>query len=392
MAELIIEKNKCIGCGICIKSCPYNALNLTNDKAVVNDNCIFCGSCIKACPVDAIYIKRKKTNYKNLSNYKDIWVFVEQESDEILPVSYELLTKSRELANKKNCKVNALILGKNLKAKFKDIFEYGADKIYYFESNEFGKKLDEIYIAYLEYVSKKYQPEIFLFGATGFGRSVAPKLAARLNTGLTADCTILSVDDNGLLEQTRPAFGGNLMATIICPNHRPQMATVRPGIMSDDRIIKQEKKREIIKLEEIKLKNRKTELIEKVIEEKAKSISDANIIVSIGRGIGSQKKIEIAQEFANLIGAELGVSRPLVDTGWVDYDKQIGQTGSTIAPKLLITLGISGAIQHLAGISGAETIISINTDPVAPIFSVADYKIVGDCIEILKGLISKFTI
>jgi electron transfer flavoprotein alpha subunit len=325
-----------------------------------------------------------------LSKYKDIWVFIEQESDEILPVSYELLSKGRELAYEKKCNVNALILGTNLQVKFKNIFEYGANKIYYLESGEFDKKLDEIYIEYLEYINRTYFPEIFLFGATGFGRSIAPRLAVRLNTGLTADCTILSVDENGLLKQTRPAFGGNLMATIICPNHRPQMATVRPKIMNAFRIIENDKSREVINLEEIKLENQKTELIEKIIAEKAKSISDADIIVSVGRGIGSKKNIEIAQVFADLLGAEVGVSRPLVDLGWADYNKQIGQTGSAVAPKLLITLGISGAIQHLAGIDGAKTIISINTDPEAPIFSIANYKVVGDCIEILKGLINKF--
>lgn len=389
MAELIIEEKKCIGCGLCIKSCSYNALNLINKKAVVNDNCVFCGACIKACPVDAIYIKKDKIEYKDLSKYKDIWIFIEQEDEEILPVSYELLSKGRELAIEKKCNVNAIVLGSNLKKVFNEIFEYGANKIYYYESKDFDKKLEETYIEYLDYISKTYNPEIFLFGATGFGRSLAPKLAAKLNTGLTADCTVLSIDKDGLLNQTRPAFGGNLMATIICPNHRPQMATVRPGIMKASKIGDKNKNREVIRITEIKLNNMKTELIEKKIVEKAKSISDANIIVSVGRGIGSQKNIEIAKEFAEFLGAELGVSRPLVDIGWANYDRQIGQTGSAVSPNLLITLGISGAIQHLAGISGAETIISVNTDPEAPIFSVADYKVVDDCVEFSKKIIKK---
>lgn len=389
MAELIIEEKKCIGCGLCIKSCSYNALNLINKKAVVNDNCVFCGACIKACPVDAIYIKKDKIEYKDLSKYKDIWIFIEQEDEEILPVSYELLSKGRELAIEKKCNVNAIVLGSNLKKVFNEIFEYGASKIYYYESKDFDKKLEETYIEYLDYISKTYNPEIFLFGATGFGRSLAPKLAAKLNTGLTADCTVLSIDKDGLLNQTRPAFGGNLMATIICPNHRPQMATVRPGIMKASKIGDKNKNREVIRITEIKLNNMKTELIEKKIVEKAKSISDANVIVAVGRGIGSQKNIEIAKEFAEFLGAELGVSRPLVDIGWANYDRQIGQTGSAVSPNLLITLGISGAIQHLAGISGAETIISVNTDPEAPIFSVADYKVVDDCVEFSKKMIKK---
>ncbi|MBN2285585.1 MAG: electron transfer flavoprotein subunit alpha [Tissierellales bacterium] len=392
MAELIIDTKKCIGCGLCIKSCAYNALSLANKKAVVDDDCVFCGSCIKSCPVEAIWIEREIVEIKDLTNYKDIWVLIEEDRDEILPVSYELLTKGRELAAEKKCDVNALILGNNIQKKFENIFEFGANKIYYFEGSEFNEKLDEVFIEYLDYVCKVYNPEIFLFGATGFGRSIAPKLAARLNTGLTADCTILSIDDNGLLKQTRPAFGGNLMATIICPNHRPQMATVRSGVMKAYKVIDKNRRKELINIEAIKLQNKKTELIERIIEEKTKSISDAEIIVSVGKGIGSQKNIEIVQKFADLLGAEIGVSRPLVDIGWAGYEKQIGQTGSVIAPKLLIALGISGAIQHLAGISGAQTIIAINTDPEASIFSVADYKVVGDCIEILKGVINKLTV
>ena len=234
----------------------------------------------------------------------------------------------------------------------------------------------------------QYKPEILLLGATGFGRSLAPRIAARVKTGLTADCTILEIDhETGLLHQTRPAFGGNLMATIVCPGHRPQMATVRPGIMPvQDPDFSREG--QIISMEYEDSIEKKIKLMEEILAPEVKTIADAEIIVAVGRGIGSQKNMALAEKLASLIGGSLGVSRPLVDIGWGNHKNQIGQTGSSISPKLLISCGISGAIQHLAGISGAENIIAINTDPEAPIFNTAHYKVVGDCVEILKKMIT----
>ncbi len=388
MSGLIIDSDACRGCGICIKSCTYEALEMKDKKAKVNENCILCGMCIDSCPFDAIKIEKEKTNSIELDKYKDIWVFIEQNNGVIEAVSYELLSKARELSKERNCSVKAILLGENVGKDLDVLFAYGADKVYISEHEILKDNLEEVYLEFLDKVILDYKPEIFLFGATNFGRSIAPRIAARVKTGLTADCTILEIDEkSGLLNQTRPAFGGNLMAQIVCPEHRPQMATVRPGVM--EAVKKETNAKEVINIDMPSIKEPSIKIIENIIEEKAESISDAEIIVSVGRGIGSQKNLALVEKLAELLGGKVGVSRPLVDIGWADQKNQIGQTGSIVAPKLLVTFGISGAIQHLAGISGAETIISINTDKDAAIFTVANYKVVGDCVEILKSMISK---
>lgn len=388
MQGLIIEKEKCKGCGICIKTCAAKALCVQDKKAQVNDDCVLCGICIDSCPFKAISIKKEDLSEIDLSEYKGIWVFAEQLSGEVQTVAFELICKGRELAEEKGTKLTALLFGNNVEAEAQKLLAYGANRVILCDDKSLADNLEERYVEILGQLVEKYKPEILLFGATGFGRSVAPRLAAHIQTGLTADCTQLEIDkETGLLKQTRPAFGGNLMATIICPNHRPQMATVRPGVMP----VKEasyEGKGEVIKVPVVATKTPQVEILEQVLMEEKGSIADAEIIVSAGKGIGSQKNLELVKKLAQLIGGTVGASRPLVDIGWSQYKNQIGQTGFAVAPKLLITCGISGAIQHLAGISGAKTIIAINSDPDAPIFSVADYKVVGDCVEILKKLIA----
>lgn len=389
MAGLKIDQEKCVGCGLCVKSCAANALNIENKKAVVNDNCVLCGICVDSCSFQALSIEKEQSEEIDLSEYNDIWVFAEQHMGKVLPVAYELLGKGKELARQRDCKLTALLFGKDVASETQKLIAYGADQVFLCEDDRLAENLDENYVEIFDMLINKYKPEILLFGATGFGRSIAPRVAARVRTGLTADCTLLEIDsETGLLQQTRPAFGGNLMATIVCPNHRPQMATVRPGVMSalesnDSR------KGKVIPVSMPKQEIENIELLEQILTPEIDTIADAQIIVSAGRGIGSQKNLALVHQLAELLGGTVGVTRPLVDIGWSEYKYQIGQTGSTVAPKLLITCGISGAIQHLAGISGAETIIAINSDPDAPIFSVAHYKVVGDCVEILKKLISE---
>jgi len=388
LAGLKIDLDKCVGCGICMKSCSSNALEIKDSKAEVNDNCVLCGVCIDACPFQALSIEKEENSSIDCSEYKDIWVFAEQHKGSVLPVSLELISKGMELSREKGCKLSAVLFGNDIQKEAEKLIAYGADKVYLCDHKDLEVNSDERYTYIFDKVISQYKPEILLLGATGFGRSLAPRIAARVKTGLTADCTILEIDDEtGLLHQTRPAFGGNLMATIICPGHRPQMATVRPGIMPvEDPDFSRDG--EIIAVAYEDSIEEKIKLIEDVLSPDVKTIADAEIIVAVGRGIGSQKNMALAERLASLIGGSLGVSRPLVDIGWGDHMNQIGQTGSSVSPKLLISCGISGAIQHLAGISGAENIIAINTDPEAPIFNTAHYKVVGDCVEILKKMIS----
>jgi len=388
MAELIIYGEKCVGCSLCVKSCASNALYIENKKAMINDNCILCGICADSCPFKAISIEKENSHDIDLSQYDGIWVFAEQQKGKILPVVYELLSKGKELSLAKGCKLTTLLFGKDIQSNIQNLISHGADRVIFCDDVALAENLDENFIELFDILVNRHKPDILLFGATGFGRSLAPRVAARIGTGLTADCTILEIDkETGLLQQTRPAFGGNLMATIICPNHRPQMATVRPGVMPIQ-AVNASNEGEVISVSMPEIRHNNIEILEEVLEHEIDSIADAEIIVSVGRGIGSQKNIDLASRLAELIGGTVGVTRPLVDIGWSEYKNQIGQTGSAVAPKLLITCGISGAIQHLAGISGAKTIIAINSDPDAPIFTVADYKVVGDCVEVIKTLIT----
>lgn len=388
MAGLVVDINRCVGCGICTKSCSSNAIKIENKKAVVDDNCVLCGICIDACPFEALAIEKDDNSTIDCSEYSDIWVFAEQHKGKVLPVVFELIGKGRELSQVKGCNLITVLFGNDIESEVKELIAHGADKVYVCDNEKLQNSIDERYVEIFHKLIMENKPEILLLGATGFGRSLAPRIAARVGTGLTADCTVLEIDkESGFLHQTRPAFGGNLMATIVCPGHRPQMATVRPGIMAVQDA-DYSRTGEIIPVEYKDGINEKIRIIEDILSPEVKTIADAEVIVAVGRGIGSQKNIALAEKLAGLIGANVGVTRPLVDIGWSEYKNQIGQTGSSVSPKLLISCGVSGAIQHLAGISGAENIIAINTDPDAPIFSLAHYKIVGDCVDVLKKLIS----
>lgn len=388
MAGLHIDCEKCTGCGLCLKACAVSALTLENGKARADDSCVICGMCVDACHADAISVRGEESAAADISAFKDILVIAEQNDGELAGVAYELTGKGRSLADERGCALCAVLGGENARENAEKLIAAGADKVMICaDARLTDGGGEEIYSEYISSMIKKYRPEAVLFGATKFGRSLAPRVAARLGTGLTADCTELAIDpETSLLCQTRPAFGGNLMATIICPNSRPQMATVRPGIMPRPSL--EAKRRGEIISETIDARIiTKIELLEKVKITGAESIAGADTIVVAGRGIGNQKNLELVKEAAALMGAELGCSRPLVDMGWCEYQHQVGQTGCTVAPKLLISVGVSGAVQHLAGICRAEKIIAVNHDPEAPIFDVAHYAVVGDAVEILKELI-----
>lgn len=386
MAELYIDREKCTGCGVCLKSCAVAALSVTNKKAAANDSCVMCGVCVSSCPFGAISMRKEENSETDLGSFKHIWILAEQNGEELAPVAFELAGKGRELADARGCELVAVLCGNGSPANVEMLIAAGAEKVIVCGDERFKESNEEICVEFVCSLIEKYRPETVLCGATKFGRSLAPRIAARIRTGLTADCTELTIDpDTQLLCQTRPAFGGNLMATIICPGSRPQMATVRPGVMprplpADGRggeIIRENIPGRIIS---------KIELLEKIKTAGIESIAGAEKIIIVGRGIGNQKNLELAKEVAKLTGAELGCSRPLVDMGWCEYRHQVGQTGCSVAPKLLISVGVSGAVQHLAGIARAEKIIAINHDPEAAIFDVAHYAVVGDAVEILKEL------
>jgi len=394
MSIKVIE-GSCNGCEACVPVCPYGAISVQDGIACIDlDNCNLCGACVSECPFEAIVIEKETTHLRSPSDYYGVLVYGERTSEEIHRVVYELLSKGRELADKLNTQLAvALVVDKEFPTKDEitdGIIARGADTVYIVKNKTFKEFLIEPYTDALVYLIKKYKPEIVLAGATSEGRSLLPRVAARLKTGLTADCTGLDINEDGLLVQTRPAFGGNIMARIICKHRRPQMATVRYKVMEE--AIEQKRNGEVV-IEEFVPKASRTELLKDVLDETQKiNLEDADIIVSGGRGIQDAKNFALLQEFADLLGAALGSSRPPVDDGWIPYSHQVGQTGKTVRPKVYIACGISGSIQHLAGMSSSDYIIAINKDPDAPIFKVADLGIVGDLFEVVPELIKRLKV
>lgn len=316
-----------------------------------------------------------------------IWVYCEAQEGQFLPVGMQLIGKARILAEKCGAPLYALAIGSMPENGTQTLLECGADEVIHSDNAALKNKLEKPYADCIIELAKAYQPNILLIGATPFGRAFAPRVASALGTGLTADCTELDIEEETkLLLQTRPAFGGNMMATIRTASHRPQMATVRPGVFP------QPAPRKVSGSEPIEVTSQCPEgavqLLKETVASVGEDISHSKIIVSAGRGIGSKKNLELVKALADKLGGSMGATRPLVDMGYCPYSCQIGQTGVSVAPDLLICCGISGAVQHLAGIGGAKKVIAINQDPKAPIFSVADYKIVGDCIPILEKMLA----
>lgn len=388
MAVKVIQE-KCIGCGICIDTCPFDAIDMVDEKAVITDKCTACGNCIDVCPKEAIIMEEREKDIINIDEYKGVWVFAEQREGKLLNVSIELIGEGRKIADELDTELTAILLGKDVEDLAKQLIKYGADNVLYGESELLQIYTTDGYTKVICDLIKERKPEIMLIGATNIGRDLGPRISARIHTGLTADCTRLEVDkENRRLLQTRPAFGGNLMATIICPNHRPQMSTVRPGVMEkakydESRLGNIEKFVPNLREEDIKAK-----VLEVVKEAKAQiKLEEANIIVSGGRGLGNPEGFKLIEQLAEKLGAVVGASRATVDAGWIDQSHQVGQTGKTVRPTLYIACGISGAIQHLAGMQESEVIVAINKDKNAPIFKIADYGVVGDVYEVLPELI-----
>jgi electron transfer flavoprotein alpha subunit len=388
---IVVDTKKCTGCKECLTTCPYDAIEMREGKAFINEYCQICMTCLNACPEGAIEEIKDipVTRDSLLTEFKGVWVFAEQRNGKTASVSYELLGIGRRLSDELNVNLSAILFGSSEK-EAEELIRWGADKVYFCSDPIFERFNDEPYAKLLSSLINTYKPEIVLAGATPIGRSFIPRVAARIGTGLTADCTSLSIEKGTRnLLQVRPAFGGNIMASILCPNHRPQMATVRPRVMKRGEY-REDKKGEIIHVKADNTSSR-TRVIDtiKEVSDIAVNLQEASVIVSGGRGLGNPKGFELLKELAELLGGAIGSSRVAVDEGWISYSHQIGQTGKTVCPKIYIACGISGAVQHLVGMQSSDVIVAINKNPDAPIFNVATYGIVGDLYEIVPLLIKK---
>ncbi len=390
MRKIKVIVEKCNGCEKCLPSCPFSAIKMENKKVRILDNCNLCGACIDACPFQAIVMEKEKIRV-DLSSYRGVWVFAEQRKSEIMPVTYELLGVGRTLANDLGAELSVFLLGSDMKGEAEELLNYDLDKIYLIEDPLLNSYQTYLYTqAIVDLVNLK-RPEVILMGATSLGRDLAPRVATRLQTGLTADCTGLEIDKKEKnLIQTRPALGGNIMARIISPRHRPQIATVRPKVMRRAKP-GHSKKGEIIEIKPtFSQNNEAVKIISLIREEKeAVDLQEAEIIVSGGRGLGKPENFSLIRKLADLLGGAVGASRAVVDAGWIQPYHQVGQTGKTVQPKIYIACGISGAIQHQVGMRTSEVIVAINKDPEAPIFNIATYGIVEDLHKFLPILIEK---
>ena len=393
MPLLEIDKDKCIGCGGCIDACPFGALSLVDNLAVVNDKCTACGACLLACPMHALNLpaERPQEAVENLAAYSGVWVWVEQFNGRTGSISVEMLGQGRKLADQRKVALTACVLGHNVEHIAKEAISFGADRVFWVDDPSLAAYSPAPYASTLINLVREYKPEIFLLGASSRGRDLAGSVASILYTGLTADCTGLDIDpENGLLLQTRPAFGGNIMATIICPNHRPQMATVRHRVFEMP-VADSRRQGQVIAIKAaMSAEQITTHVVDSILEKDKVNLADARIIVAGGRGVGGPAGFETIRKLADALGGAVGSSRSAVDAGWISYAHQVGQTGRTVRPDLYIACGISGQIQHLAGMKTSKVIVAINKNPDAPIFNVANYGIVGDLFQIVPALTEQF--
>jgi electron transfer flavoprotein alpha subunit len=402
VAEIIPDK--CIACQICIGECPVGAIALGPDGVARIDPevCIGCGKCFEICPVAAVKFEKKKRkglsrekrgapDAEGLEAYRDVGVFIETIGGEGAPVSWELAGKARDLARQLGVKVVGLLLGNNVESVADEAIAYGCDEVHVIDDPMLSQFISASYGKALFDLCNELRPQILLVGATPLGRDLAGIVATRLKTGLTADCTGLFIDrDTGLLLMTRPTFGGNIMATIFCQHHRPQMSSVRPRVfrMPD----KDPGRKGLIVNHKYDAPALELPTIVKFIPATDLGSTDIAVypaLVVAGRGACDPSSMHMLEELASLVGGVVACSRPVVQSGLMPYERQVGQTGKTVAPRLYIGIGVSGAVQHLVAIQGAEKIVAINSDPNAPIFGVADVGIVGNYLEIVPELIAQ---
>ena len=385
-----IYLEKCTGCGVCTSVCPFGLLEVVGDKVQLKEGCTLCGACEEACPYEAIVIEAVAETPAPSDDYRGVWVFVEQRGGKLKGVGCELLSKGRELADTLETELCAVCFGQGM-GEMDGLIAFGADKVYLVEDPVLADSQEDLYTQQLVELIQQHKPEIVLAGATSLGRSFVPRVAAVLKTGLTADCTGLEVDpEKRLLLQTRPTFGGNVMATIICQSRRPQMTTVRPKVFKKGKS-DEGRQGQVVRVdfdkERITSRTKLLNFVDDITE--TIKIEEADVVIAGGRGLGTPDNFQLLGDLAGVMGGAVASSRPPVDEGWLPYLHQVGQTGKTVSPKLYMACGISGAVQHLAGMQTADVIVAINDDPNAPIFEVADYGIVGDLFKVVPMLIEK---
>jgi electron transfer flavoprotein alpha subunit len=375
-----------------VEVCPFGSLSLDDEGiAVVDETCTACGACLPECPVEALSLPERAIVEVDLSAYQGVWFWVEQFRGQAGSISWEMAGKGRELADALGTTLTACVLGQGVEHIAWEAIHYGADRVFLVDDPTLSVYRTDPYAAVLVDLVQRYKPEVFILGASTRGRDLAGSVATKLRTGLTADCTELTIDpETRLLRQTRPAFGGNIMATILCPHRRPQMATVRHRVfempdMDTSRQGQIVRQRAVMSEEEIASK-----VVDFVTQEGVVNLADARIIVAGGRGVGGPEGFALIRQLAEVLGGAVGASRSTVDAGWIPYAHQVGQTGRTVRPDLYIACGISGAIQHLAGMKTSQCIVAINKDPEAPIFQVAHYGIVGDLFQVVPALVEQF--
>lgn len=391
MGKLVVNQDKLTKESIkeLVNICPFNAIEEHNGKVEINAGCKLCKMCVRKGPKGVMEFVEEEIKSIDKSLWRGILVYVDHVEGNIHPVTFELIGKAKELASKVKHPVYALFIGHNIKEKAEELLHYGIDEVFVYDYEELEDFAIEPYTAVFEDLINKVKPASILVGATTIGRSLAPRIAARFKTGLTADCTILDMKENTDLVQIRPAFGGNIMAQIITPNSRPQMATVRYKVMSAPKRQEEESgKISVCSIDKVKLASN-IKVLKVTKKQPESSISDAEVIIAVGRGIKSKKDMDMIYELAGLLKARVAGTRPLVEAGWIDAKSQIGLSGRTVKPKLIIVLGISGAVQFTAGMNGSQYVFAVNKDEKAPIFNFSHYGIVGDIYEIVPKLIEK---
>ncbi len=381
--------SNCVGCGKCVATCPFGALSIVNRKAVASAACTMCGACVSVCPMKALSLPATGAAKKDLSAYKGVWAFIEIADDgrtqRVRPVGFELLSKGRELADQLGEELCAVVIGDNVQNYYGELSQYGTDKIYAVNAIAYHNYNTLAYANALITLIKKYNPSVVLFPSTYIGRDLSPRISSELFVGLTADCTGLSIKEGNLI-QTRPAFGGNIMADIKCPDYRPQMATVRPNVFKKvvttaGRLATVIEERIAVPAQAGKVRIVQTEMDPVQADQK---LDEAPVVISGGRGMKDKEGFEILEQFASTLGGAVGASRAAVDMGFKPKEKQVGQSGVTVASKLYVACGISGAVQHVVGMEHSDVIIGINKDANAPIFNVCKYGIVGDAKQVLS--------
>lgn len=390
MAQIAILQRKCTGCGLCQSNCPFGAIDMTEQGPELNAACKVCGICVKSCPQKAIVRLETKSVSVDKSGWNDILVFAEFSGNRLHPVSLELIGKARTLARAvPGFKVRAVLVGNGVSACAQELRHYGVAEIAVYDDPALGYFRADAYAACVEDYIRSCRPSVVLVGATALGRSLAPRIATRFHTGLTADCTKLELRENTDLVQIRPAFGGNIMAQIVTPNTRPQFATVRYKVM--DAPIREAAAAGNVLARRLPagVKASRANLVSAFPVPPRKTISDAEVLVVGGRGLRKESDLSLVQELAELLGGDWAVTRPLVEKGWAGNDRQIGLSGRTVRPRLIITCGVSGAIQFTACMNASEHIVAINTDRTAPIFETAHVAIVGDLYDTIPVLINE---